>query len=256
MRTSKRTATVFSPGRLFMSRYTTPTHLIPVIICLLFSVPLSTAIGQEKSDADMLIESIAQKAGMKSLEGIAEIDFIFTAKSRRGKIERKWQWFLETDDVIYTGKGLSGKKGTTTYSRKALAELEPGAAVHKIDAWFIHDLYWLLFPYFMHTDTQKRTVLDKSAVMPISGKWATKITIEYYKPDPKRPGDKFEVFMDSTNTIREWICYPYESFKPMTANKWEKYVKSGPLMLSLDRPAKNRNGAKVSIRKVNISAQE
>ncbi|MBN2038382.1 MAG: hypothetical protein JW768_16700 [Chitinispirillaceae bacterium] len=238
-----------------MSQKTAFLNSSLIVICLLFSAYFTVSYGQEKSDADALIESVAEKAGMKSLDGIIEIDYTFTAKSSRGKIKRQWQWFLETDDVIFAGTDPSGKKGTTTYSRKALAELEPDAKVHKIEAWFIHDLYWLLLPHFLSTDQQKRTTLEPSAVMPMSGRWATKITVDYYKPDPRRPGDKFELFVDSTNTIREWICYPYESHKPMTANKWDNYVQSGPLMLSLDRPAKGRSGAKVKISDVNVSTK-
>jgi hypothetical protein len=213
---------------------------------------ISQSSAEPSADATGIIDSIVRAAGMNDLSNIMEIDFTVSAKSSSGKVLRQWQWFPKTDDVIFIGKNPTGKKETVTYSRKALAGMRKEAAVHTIDAWFVNDRYWLLFPYFLATDPQKRVTRDNSAVMPLSGKWATGVTVEYYRPDPKRPGDKFELFVDSTYLIKEWIFYPYESFKPTSTNKWESYSTIGPFTVSLDRPAKDSKGIAVKMSNVKI----
>jgi hypothetical protein len=228
------------------------TEFLLVTVILISSTFFSRSSAEPSADATGIIDSIARVAGMKDFSNIMEIDFTFSVKAPSGKVVRQWQWFPRTDDVIFSGKNPKGKKEMVTYSRKAVADTRPEALVHTIDAWFVNDCYWLLFPYFLANDPQKRVTRNNSAVMPISGKWATGVTVEYYKPDPKRPGNKFELFVDSTYLIKEWVFYPYESFKAVSANKWENYSKIGPFMVSLNRPAKDSKGMAVKMSHVKI----
>ena len=228
------------------------TELLLVTVIFIPSLFFSRSSAKPSADATGIIDSIARVAGMKDFSNIMEIDFTYSAKAPSERITRQWQWFPRTDDVIFSGKNPKGKKESVTYSRKAVADTRPEAQVHTIDAWFVNDCYWLLFPYFLAHDPQKRVTRNNSAVMPISGKWATGITVEYYKPDKSRPGDKYEIFVDSTYRIKEWIFYPYESFKAVSANKWENYRKIGPFMVSFDRPAKDSKGITVKISNVKI----
>ncbi|MBN1129042.1 MAG: hypothetical protein JXA71_08650, partial [Chitinispirillaceae bacterium] len=73
-----------------------------------------------------------------------------------------------------------------------------------------------------------------------------------YRPDPRRPGERFEVFVDSTCMIREWIVYPAQSKRPASVNKWESYRQAGPFMVSLYRPARDRTGMRVRITGVKV----
>jgi hypothetical protein len=228
------------------------TGLLLISVFFISSLFFSRAFAKPSTDATGIIDSIARVAGMNDLSNIVEIDFTYSEKTPSGKVVRQWQWFTKTEDVIFTGKSPDGKKGTVTYSRKAVADTRPEAQVHTIDAWFVNDCYWLLFPYFLAHDPQKRVTRNNSAIMPISGKWATGITVEYYKPDPRRPGDKFELFVDSTYQIKEWLFYPYESLKAISANKWESYRKIDTFVVSLDRPAKDSKGIAVKISNVKI----
>jgi hypothetical protein len=227
-------------------------ELFIVAVVFISSLFFSPSFAKPSTDATSIIDSIARVAGMNDLTNIMEIDFTFSAKAPSGKVVRRWQWFPRTDDVIFNGKSPDGKKETVTYSRKAVVDTRPEAQVRTIDAWFVNDCFWLLFPYFLANDPQKRVTRNNSAIMPISGKWATGVTVEYYKPDPRRPGDKFELFVDSTCQIKEWVFYPYESFKSVSANKWEGYSAIGPFVVSLDRPAKDSKGIAVKISNVKI----
>jgi hypothetical protein len=223
-----------------------------LFVLLFLNSTVFNACGQEV-DATAIVDSIALKAGMSDLSSsIMEIKYTYSAKSSEGAVTHGWEWFPKTDDVIFTGKDPLGKKGKVTYSRKALKDTRKEAAVHTIDAWFVNDLYWLLFPYFLKNDPQKRMTRNNSAVMPLSGKWATGITVEYYKPDPRRPGDKFEVYVDSLYQIKEWVVYPYESHRAVAANKWENYRQVGPFMISFSRIAPNGKGIAVKISEVKI----
>jgi hypothetical protein len=231
-----------------------PRAVLPQIaLYLIATAYFSLPRGEESADATGIVDSIARASGMSDLKGLSMIEFTFSARTPDAKIKRHWQWFPKTDDVICTGKDPSGKQSTVTYSRKTLADMREEAPVHTIDGWFTSDLYWLLFPYYLKNDAQKRMTRENSAVMPISGKWATCIKVEYYKPDPKRPGDKFNVYVDSTYHIKEWVVYPYESFKAVAVNKWESYKPAGPFMISLDRPSKDNKGIQVKISEVKVA---
>lgn len=224
------------------------------LFCAIAAVAMAAVhpLVAEQGDATGIVDTIAAKAGMSDLSLCKEIRFTYSARSSEGSVRHQWQWFPGTDDVIYTGKDPSGKKGTVTYSRKALADLRKEAQVHIVDAWFVNDIYWLLFPYFLKTDPQKRMTRNSSAVMPLSGKWATGITVEYYKPDVRRPGSKFDIFVDSSYQIQEWVVYPYESNRAIAANKWVNYRRAGPFTLSFDRLSKNGKGISVKISNVKI----
>jgi hypothetical protein len=223
------------------------TGLLFISVFFISSLFFSRSFAKPSTDATGIIDSIARVAGMNDLTNIMEIDFTYSAKAPSGKVVRQWQWFPRTDDVLFTGNGPDGKRGTVTYSRKAVADTRPEAQVHTIDAWFVNDCYWLLFPYFLAHDPQKRVTRNNSAIMPISGKWATGITVEYYKPDPRRPGDKLEIYVDTAYQIKEWVVYPYESHRVTTSNKWTNYRQAGPFTLSLDRPARDNKGIAVKM---------
>ena len=238
---------------MIVSRYKIPRRRVIAIAALfIFSIVFSRSSAEQSADATDIIDSIAHVAGMSDLSSIKEIGFTYYAKSSSGKVRRRWQWFPKTDDVIFTGKDPSGKKGTITYSRKTLADTPKGALVHTVDAWFVNDIYWLLFPYFLKNDPLKRAVRKNSVVMPLSGKWATGITVEYYKPDPRRPGGKFKLFVDTAYHIREWVVYPYESHRAVTANKWVNYRKADPFIVSFSRTTRKGKGIIVRISNVKI----
>jgi hypothetical protein len=212
----------------------------------------SQSFAEPSADATGIVDSIAAASGMSDLTGISEIAFTYSDRSQTESVKRQWQWFPKTDDIIFKGKDPSGKKTAISYSRKALDNLHEGAPEFTVDAWFTNDLYWLLFPYFLANDPQKRMVRNNSAVMPLSGRWAIGILVEYYRPDPNRPGEKFELFVDSTCMIREWIVYPAQSRRPASVNKWENYRRAGPFTVSLDRPARDSRGTRVKISRVKI----
>jgi hypothetical protein len=222
------------------------------VLLLSANAPLFPLFCEESADATGIVDSIAAASGMKDLTGITEISFTFSSRSQSESVTRQWQWFLKTDDIIFKGKDPSGKKTTVSYSRKALDNLREGASALTVDEWFTNDIYWLLFPYFLANDPQKRMVRNNSAVMPLSGKWATGIVVEYYRPDPRRPGERFEVFVDSTCMIKEWIVYPAQSQRPASVNKWENYRRAGPFTVSLYRPARDSKGTRVRISKVKV----
>jgi hypothetical protein len=230
------------------------TFLSSAAFCIAVAVLLSTHLSAEPSaDATGIIDSIALAAGMSDLSSIREIGFTYYAKSFSGKAWRRWQWFPQTDEVIFTGKNPKGKKETVTYSRKSLADSSKNSPVHTVDAWFVNDIYWLLFPYFLKNDPLKRAVRKNSVVMPLSGKWATGIRVEYYKPDPRRPGATFELYVDTTYRIKEWTVYLYESRRAVTVNKWGSYRKAGPFLVSFSRTTRKGKGITVKISNVKIS---
>ncbi|MBN1131084.1 MAG: hypothetical protein JXA71_18995 [Chitinispirillaceae bacterium] len=219
------------------------------------NTPLFHSSCEESTDAAGIVDSIARVSGMDDLTGITQISFTFSARSPRHKIKRQWQWFPQTDEIIFKGNDPSGKKNTVSYSRKAIGDMRSGSPALTVDTWFTHDIYWLLFPYFLAHDPQKRMVISNSAVMPLSGRWATGIMVEYYRPDPKRPGEKFEVFIDSTYLIQEWVVYPAQSHRAVAANKWKNYRQAGPFMVALDRPARNSKGMRVTFSGVTVTRE-
>lgn len=219
---------------------------------ILFSQPIDGASGNGAPLAD----SVVKANGVGGFDAVTEIDYIFHAKGPDMKIVRQWQWFPKAEMVIYTGKDPDGNQVTVNYQIRKVAAMPPDSSIHAIHGWFVHDNYWLLFPLHLAWDTGFTVVRKNSEVMPISGKWATGLIVTYSSKDPNRPADKFELFIDSTNLVREWVFRPSKESRAEIACKWEDYKRFNSLYLSLNRPSQNERKMRIWFTDVLVKTRE
>jgi hypothetical protein len=109
----------------------------------------------------------------------------------------------------------------------------------KVDAAFINDQYWLLFPFHLVWD-QQTTVADVGRQpMPIGGQTARSVVVTYPPSGGCTPGDVYELFIGPDNRLIQWIYRKGGSIEPTRVATWQDFRKVGPLTLALDHQGPN-----------------
>jgi hypothetical protein len=133
-----------------------------------------------------------------------------------------------------TFKGTPEQGGTVVYERAVLAG-QPGEQIKKVDPWFVNDNYWLIFPLRLYWDQSATVVEDEAPVnVPIGSGKARRLVVTYPKTEGYTPGDVYELFIDNSGRISQWIYRKGGDPKPTRVTTWEDYRREGPLTLSLD----------------------
>ena len=91
----------------------------------------------------------------------------------------------------------------------------------KIDAAFINDNYWLLFPFHLVWDKNVEFKDDGIKNYPISKGKGRCLIVTYSKQVGYTPGDAFELYLDKDNRIHEWIYRKAGSMKNPFPATWE-----------------------------------
>jgi hypothetical protein len=87
-------------------------------------------------------------------------------------------------------------------------------------------LYW---------DQSATVTVDEAPLnLPIGTGQAKRLTVRYPANEGYTPGDVYELFVDSSDRIVQWIYRKGGDPKPTRITTWEDYKKVGPLTLSLD----------------------
>ena len=113
-------------------------------ILLMFFAALSVNLYSQEPTIG---EKIAQAYGVSGFGEIEEIKFTFNVKKGETAASRSWVWLPKEDKVTYLGDGKPGSKAIT-YNRKDLSDTG-SESLREIDAHFINDQYWLLFPFHL-----------------------------------------------------------------------------------------------------------
>src|SRR3990167_3853838 len=121
-----------------------------ILLCLLGSA------GYVLSQEPAIGEKIAQAYGVSGFGEIEEIKFTFNVKKGETAASRSWVWLPKEDKVTYLGDGKTDKP--VAYDRKDISA--PGSeTLREIDAHFINDQYWLLFPLHLVWDSGMKVEL-------------------------------------------------------------------------------------------------
>jgi len=177
-------------------------------------------------------EQLADAYGLKNFEQVEELRYTFNVQLPDRVISRVWSWEPKKDRVTFRGTAEQG--GTVEYERSILAgpASEP---VRKVDPWFVNDNYWLIFPLRLAWDQSATVAADASpAPLPIGAGQARRLVVRYPSNEGYTPGDVYELFVDKSNRIVQWIYRKGGDRTPTRVTTWEDYRKAGPLTLSLD----------------------
>ena len=175
-----------------------------------------------------LSERVADKYGINNFSKIKEISYTFNVKFNNKVFKRSWKWNPKTDEVTFHGKGDNGQEITLTYNRRKKMDKR----TKKIDAGFINDNYWLLFPFHLvwdnHVDIKDAGMKD----YPIGKGNGNCLIVKYTGNYGYTPGDIFELYLNKDNSIRDWIYRPGGSKTKKRPATWEGNKNFGGITIS------------------------
>jgi len=183
-----------------------------------------------KSDKKMtsLNEEIAQAYGVSAFSKVEKMDYTFNVEFNGKKFSRKWEWNPKTKEITYWGKDKNGKNETLTYNRNDKMD----AKTKKIDAAFINDNYWLLFPFHLVWDTNVKFTDEGIKKYPIGKGEGQCLSVKYSDKVGYTPGDQFNLFLNKNNMIHQWIYLHGGSKKNPRPATWEGNKSYGGFTIS------------------------
>ncbi len=203
----------------------TQTIAAAVIIFLLSSVHIFSQ--SQKSFA----EKVADAYGFSNFKNVKSISYSFNVKTKDKTFTRNWYWEPETNKVIYKGAGKDGKEISYTYTTGSINKNDSLKSF--VDARFINDQYWLLFPFHLVWDKKADITDEGTRPYPISKKNSRCITVKYPpSAGGYTPGDIFDLYIGKDNLIHEWVYKPGGNAKNQRAFTWEGYKKFNGLKIS------------------------
>ncbi len=205
-----------------------------VLLCLLCSA------GDLFSQEPTIGEKIAQAYGVSGFGEIEELKFTFNIKWGEISASRSWVWLPKEDKVTYLGDGKPDSKAIT-YNRKDLSD-SGSESLREIDAHFINDQYWLLFPFHLAWDSGMKVELAGEKVkFPMGGGMGRMVSVIYPPTGGYTPGDRYDLFLDDNNMIAEWIFRRGGAEKPTVIATWEDNRHMGPIIMSLNHVGADKN---------------
>jgi hypothetical protein len=94
----------------------------------------------------------------------------------------------------------------------------------------------LIFPLRLYWDRSATVTADDApANLPIGTAKARRIVVSYPTTEGYTPGDVYELFVDDSDRIVQWVYHKGGNPTPTRITTWEDYRKVGPLQLSLNR---------------------
>jgi hypothetical protein len=197
-----------------------------VILSLVFAA--GAAAAQKGADARA---QMAAAYGAGQFGQVEELRYTFNVQLPDRTISRAWSWEPKKDRVTFRGTADQG--GTVTYDRASLASASE--QVKKVDPQFVNDNYWLIFPLRLYWDEAAFvTAYQAPAKLPIGSGESRRLVVKYPDNEGYTPGDVYELFVDKSNRIVQWIYRKGGDRTPTRVTTWEDYRKAGPLTLSLD----------------------
>ena len=202
-----------------------------ILIVALFC---TNAFSGAQGNGVTLGQTLAFHYGVQAFDSLSSIGYTFNVKRGALAVSREWIWKPKSNEVTFKGIVTAPNESTVTYNRSMVSK---DSALKKIDAWFINDQYWLLFPLHLIWDSAIVLTENKNIAMPISSKPATQLIVQFPPAIGYTPEDKFILYIDQTDTIREWSYFNGgRGEKPALSARWLDYKSFGPLLLSLDHP--------------------
>lgn len=210
-------------------------RLLPkVLLTILLSLGLSACAGQEENIRQMTLqERIGNAYGVHNFSQVEQIQYTFNVKIGEKQIRRFWIWEPKLDRVTFKGMDYTA---AVTYYRHDI-ETSASSALKKVDAWFINDNYWLLFPFHIAWDSNITIEDTGRQRLPLGGGQAKRIVITFPPSGGYTPGDVYEIFLNDDFRLLQWVYHRGGSEKPTRVTTWENYRQAGPLVLALDHHA-------------------
>src|SRR5215211_1065916 len=213
----------------------TISFLIPgVLVIAVTSCSHKPPVAEQPAgNSSSLREQIAKTYGLDSFGQIEAIRYTWNAQFPGVNLSRAWVWEPKTDQVSYEGKDNNGKVVKATYLRSQLNS-QP-ANVKDIDAAFVNDNYWLLFPLHAYWDKSATVTNQGMKQLPLGNGSAELLVVKYPSDGGYTPGDTWDLYVGKDNRVEQFVYHRGGTKKPsVVIATWEGYKKAGPLTISTD----------------------
>ena len=205
--------------------------LIESFLTVILIVGLAACAGTSKESGDMTTRMrIAEAYGFQYFGQIEKIQYTFNVKKGDKQTSRFWIWEPKLDRVTFDGMNY---QETITYLRQD-PEVGQTNKLKKIDAWFINDNYWLLFPYHIARETKLKVKDIGRQKLPLGDDKAGCVVVTFSADGGYSPGDIYELFLDENYRLKQWVYRRGGSEKPTRITTWETHRQVGPLTVSLN----------------------
>ena len=213
--------------------------LLPKLLLIsLWLLGFSACAGHDKETRQLTLrERIGNAYGVHYFSQVEQIQYMFNAKIGKKQISRFWVWEPKLDRVSF--KGMNDQEAVT-YFRHEIDPTTP-SALKKIDAWFINDNYWLLFPFHIVWDSNIAVEDIGLKNLPLGGGKARCVIITFPASGGYTPGDIYEIYLNENYRLQQWVYRRGGSAEPTRVTSWENYRQAGPLLLSLDHQGGDGN---------------
>ena len=211
---------------------------IKSFLAAILIIGLAACAVTSKESGDMTARMrIADAYGFQYFGQIEKIQYTFNVKKDDRHIRRFWIWEPKLDRVTFDGMNY---QETVTYLRQD-PEVGRSSKLKKIDAWFVNDNYWLLFPYHIARDTQITVKDIGQQKLPLGKGTASCLVVTFSADGGYTPGDIYELFLDENFRLKQWVYRRGGSEKPTRITTWETHRQVGPLTVSLNHRGENDN---------------
>ena len=206
-------------------------------ILLMLSITAACSTVDNKAGEADIRQKVAEAYGIQSFGQIEQMRYTFNVQAGDKYVSRSWVWQPKMDEVTFTA---GSNAQPTTYSRKKISTSAPDD-LKKIDGWFINDNYWLLFPIRVAWDKQAKVDDLGLKNLPIGEGNSRCLVVSYPPEGGYTPGDVYELYLDDSFRITQWIYRKGGSAVPTNVATWDDYRQVGPLVLALNHQWANKN---------------
>ncbi|MFD2035603.1 hypothetical protein ACFSKL_12440 [Belliella marina] len=140
-------------------------------------------------------QKVAQAYGFDNFQKVNSIAYTWNVQAGDVVRTRDWRWNIQDRTVYFADADTS-----YTYSLDLPQEELP-----KADAGFINDKYWLMYPFQLMWDSGYTYEETHDVPAPISRENTTKLSIVYNNEDGYTPGDAYDLYLDESYMIKEWV---------------------------------------------------
>ena len=207
------------------------------MVVLLIAGLAACAGGDKESRAMAVRQRIGQSYGVQYFDQIEQVQYTINIRRGDTHTRRFWIWEPKLDRITFDGMDY---KDPIKYYRKDL-QTNPSNKLKSIDAWFINDNYWLLFPFHVARDTQTTVEDVGRKQLPMGDGEAACAVITYPAQGGYTPGDVYELYLDENYRLTQWIYRRGGSETPTRIATWEDHRYLGPMVFALNHQGDDGN---------------
>ncbi|MEZ5988778.1 MAG: hypothetical protein R3F30_06590 [Planctomycetota bacterium] len=208
----------------------TPTRpaSLALTCCLVLGACASGPADRTVDRSPSLAKEIARIYGADHWDEVVELGFTFEVKRSDGQVvRRQWTWDRVKELVTLHRDGADH---TIHYGHPR------DEGERKLDAAFLNDSFWLLFPLHLDWDDGITIAEDRarSPFMP-SDEPVPRLRVRYSARGGYTPGDAYDLYVRPDWRIDGWAYHRGGVAEPTLLTSWRDHRRFGPLLLSLER---------------------